>query len=105
MPTYLYQEVLPDGTPGESFEIHQEMSAPPLEKHPIDGRPIQKVFSTPNLPTKYSDSANKKLLGDENVAARGFTRYEKDKLTGKYHKTAGRDKNAPDVFDGPGAQD
>ena len=101
MPTYHYQEILPDGSAGESFEIHQAMSDPPLEKHPIDGRPIQKIFASPNLPNKYSESANKKLLSEKNVADRGFTRYEKDKLSGKYYKTAGSDPSAPDVFDAP----
>lgn len=101
MPTYLYQEILPDGSGGEHFEIHQGMSDPPLEKHPVDGRPIQKVFARPNLTTQYTESANKKLLSDKNVSEQGFTRYEKDKLTGKYHKTAGNNRNAPDIIDGP----
>ena len=100
MPTYLYQEILPDGSPGESFEIHQGMSDPPLKKHPVDGRPIEKIFARPNLTTQYTESSNKKLLNDKNVTEKGFTRYEKDKLTGKYHKTAGSDKNAPDIIEG-----
>ncbi len=105
MPIYQYQEIFPDGSAGEQFEIHQGMSDPPLEKHPVDGRPIEKVFARPNLTTQYSDTTNKKLISDENVAQKGFTRYEKDKLTGKYHKTAGSDQNAPDVFDAPGAEE
>ena len=100
MPTYLYQEILPDGSPGESFEIHQRMSDPPLKKHPVDGRPIEKIFARPNLTTQYTESSNKKLLNDKNVTEKGFTRYEKDKLTGKYHKTAGSDPNAPDTIEG-----
>lgn len=105
MPTYLYQEILPDGSPGACFEVFQRMADPPLSHHPVSGCPVKKVFSSPNLPNKYSDSEMRKPLTDENVAAHGFTRYEKDKLTGKYHKTAGNDKNAPDCFDGQNAID
>jgi hypothetical protein len=36
-------------------------------------------------------------LTNENVEKHGFTRYERDKLTGNYHKTAGKDRRAPDV--------
>lgn len=99
MPTYVYQEILPDGSDGDSFEIVQRMSEPPLKVHPISGKPVRKVYAAPNLPTKYTDAATKSKLTDENVEKNGFTRYEKDKVTGRYHKTAGKDKRAPDVVD------
>lgn len=97
MPTYLYQEILPGGEDGDCFEVVQRMSDAPLKTHPQTGNPVRKVFVAPNLPTKYTEGATKSKLSDENVEKHGFTRYEKDKVTGKYHKTAGKDKRAPDV--------
>lgn len=99
MPTYLYQEIYPDGSEGDCFEYVQSMSEPPLEKHPITRRPVRKVYAAPNLPKKYTEGATKSKLTNENVEKHGFTRYEKDKLTGMYHKTAGKDQRAPDVVD------
>ena len=101
MPTYLYQEILPDGSDGDCFEIVQRMSDPVLKTHPHTGNPVKKVFVAPNLPNKYSEGATKSKLNNENVEKHGFTKYEKDKLTGMYHKTAGKDKRAPDVVDAP----
>jgi predicted nucleic acid-binding Zn ribbon protein len=99
MPIYLYQEILPDGTEGEIFEIMQRMSDPTLKVHPKSGNTLRKVFQSPNLGSKYALGATKSKLSDENVEKNGFTRYEKDKLTGRYNKTAGKDKRAPDVVD------
>ena len=75
------------------------MSEPPLKEHPISGKPVRKVYAAPNLPTKYTDSATKSKLTNENVEKHGFTRYEKDKVSGKYNKTAGKDPRAPDVIE------
>lgn len=99
MPTYVYQEILPDGSDGEAFEYIQKMADHPLKTHPKTGNPVRKVFHSPNVSSKYTEGSNKKRLTDENVEKHGFTRYEKDKLTGRYHKTAGKDKRAPDVVD------
>lgn len=99
MPTYLYQEVLPDGKDGDCFEVVQRMSDPPLKTHPVTANPVRKVFVAPNLPNRYTEAATKSKLTNENVEKHGFTRYEKDKVTGMYHKTAGKDKRAPDVVD------
>lgn len=97
MPTYVYQEILPDGTDGEAFEYIQRMADEPLKTHPKTGNPVRKVFHAPNVSSKYTEGTTKAKLSDENVEKNGFTRYEKDKLTGRYHKTAGKDKRAPDV--------
>ena len=99
MPTYVYQEILPDGSEGDTFEIIQAMSDTPLKTHPKTGNPVRKVYHSPNLASKYTPGATKSKLSDENVEKNGFTRYEKDKVTGRYHKTAGKDKRAPDVVD------
>ena len=99
MPTYVYQEILPDGSDGEAFEYIQRMADDPLLSHPITGNPVRKVFHSPNVSNKYTEASTKNKLTDENVEKHGFTRYEKDKLTGRYNKTAGKDKRAPDVVD------
>lgn len=99
MPTYVYQEILPDGSDGEAFEYIQRMADTPLKTHPRTGNPVRKVFHAPNVSSKYTEGSTKNKLTDENVEKHGFTRYEKDKVTGRYHKTAGKDKRAPDVVD------
>jgi hypothetical protein len=101
MPTYTYQEILPDGSNGPNFEIIQAMADEPLTKHPITGKPIQKVIGTAGLNTRYPEMTNKKTLENDNLTQKGFTKYEKDNLTGRYHKTAGSDPRAPDVIDKP----
>lgn len=99
MPIYVYQEILPDGSEGQTFEVEQRMSDDPLKIHPITKNPVQKVYHSPNLSSKYTEGATKSKLSDQNVEKHGFTKYEKDKVTGRYHKTAGKDKRAPDVVD------
>lgn len=99
MPTYQYQEILPDGSEGPVFEVIQRMSEATLKTHPKTGNPVRKLFHAPNVSSKYTDGATKSKLTNENVEKHGFTRYEKDKVTGRYHKTAGKDKRAPDVVD------
>ncbi|MEM8868143.1 MAG: FmdB family transcriptional regulator [Verrucomicrobiota bacterium] len=99
MPTYIYQEILPDGSDGDAFEVIQRMSDPALKTHPKTGNPVRKVFYAPNVSNKYTEGATKSKLTNENVEKHGFTRYEKDKVTGRYNKTAGNDKRAPDSVD------
>jgi len=99
MPTYLYQEILPDGSDGETFEVVQTMSEPALKQHPKTGNAVRKVFVAPNLSSKYTEGATKSKLSNENVEKHGFTKYERDKVTGRYHKTAGKDRRAPDTVD------
>ena len=99
MPTYVYQEILPDGSDGEAFEYIQRMADDSLLSHPKTGNPVRKIFHSPNVSSKYTEGSTKNKLTDENVEKHGFTRYEKDKLTGRYNKTAGKDKRAPNVVD------
>jgi len=101
MPLYVYKEILPDGSDGETFECIQKMSDASLQTHPKTGNPVRKVFHAPNVTSRYSEGSTKNRLSDQNVEKHGFTRYEKDKITGRYHKTAGKDKNAPNVVDVP----
>ncbi len=98
MPVYLYQAILPDGTDGDIFEVEQPMSAPALTCHPQTGLPVKRIYSAPNLSLRYSEQSVNNRLSPKKVEQAGFTRYERDKLTGTYHKTLGRDTRAPDVF-------
>ncbi|NDV61037.1 FmdB family transcriptional regulator [Puniceicoccales bacterium CK1056] len=100
MPIYVYEVVQADGTPGPRFEIQQSMSEAPLEKHPETGEPVRRVFLPPNLASKYTPAQTNKRLENKNLEKAGFTKYEKDKLTGRYHRTAG--KEGPDVIQRPG---
>ena len=100
MPIYVYEVVKPDGQTGDRFEIQQSMSDPALEKHPETGEPVRRVFLPPNLASKYSPTQTKKRLDNKNLEKAGFTKYEKDKLTGRYHRTAG--KAGPETIQRPG---
>jgi hypothetical protein len=95
MPVYLYCEILDDGSDGEPFEIVQSMSDPPLATHPETGRKVRQIFCPPNIPLRYTAQAQKTSLSNERLEKLGFTKYQKDKLTGGYNKVAGSDPRAP----------
>ena len=60
---------------------------------------MRRVFQAPNLGTRYSEGEIKRKVTDKAyLESKGFVRYERDKLTGTYHKTAGTDRNAPDII-------
>lgn len=103
MPVYVYREVLDDGSDGETFEIVQSMTEPALERHPVSGRPVRRVYLPPHVATRYTTQAQAGKFDNKRIEAAGFTKYEKDKLTGTYHKVAGKDARAPDSFRKPGA--
>jgi predicted nucleic acid-binding Zn ribbon protein len=98
MPTYVYREILADGSDGELLEIDQPMSAPALKTHPLTGRPVRRVYQATAVSSKYTLGSTKKITSDQNVAKHGFTKYVRDKQTGGYHKTVGNDPRAPDTF-------
>lgn len=98
MPIYVYREVLADGSEGELLEVEQPMSAKPLERHPVTGRPLRRVYLAPTVTTKYTPGRTKSLLAEKNVEKAGFTKYVRDKQTGTYHKTAGTDPRAPNTL-------
>lgn len=99
MPIYVYREILEDGSDGELFEVEQSMKEDAWTVHPISGRRVKRVFLPPNLASKHTPGKNKTMLDNKNVERLGFTKYEKDKLTGRYYKTAGKDTRAPDTLD------
>ena len=97
MPTYLYREVFDDGSEGEPFEVEHPMTTS-LDVHPLTGNKVKRVYSPPNLATRYTPGQTKTRLEDKNVEKAGFTKYVRDKVTGTYHKTAGKNKDAPDTL-------
>lgn len=98
MPVYTYRIVNEDGSKGDVFEVRHSMSEPALKEHPITGVPVVKVMRPPNLGIKHTTGSTEKKLDNKNVEKAGFTKYEKDKLTGKYHKTAGSNKALPETL-------
>jgi hypothetical protein len=85
MPIYVYETL----ATGEIFELHQSMRDAPLSAHPETGEAVRRVILPPNLATKHTPGKEKKLLDNKNVEKAGFTKYERDKLTGTYHRVAG----------------
>lgn len=87
MPTYSYRIVEPN-KPLEDCKIvdifhgHEEV----MTLDPLTGFPLEKVYTTPNIGAKYTNSRNKKLLSPENIKKAGFERYRRDKITGEYYK-------------------
>lgn len=99
MPTYCYQVIQPDGSPGESFEIEQSMHDAPLTAHPHSGLPVRRVILPPNLATRYTPGQTRDRLDNKSIEKAGFTKYERDKMTGTYHRVAG--KGGPSSFKKP----
>ncbi len=85
MPIYVYETL----TSGETFEVHQSMRDKALTHHPETGEPVRRCILPPNLGTKHTPGREKKLLDNKNVEKAGFTKYERDKVTGTYHRVAG----------------
>ncbi len=100
MPTYVYEVIDHCGEGGEVFEVHHSMQDDPLKVHPETGEPVRRVYQSPHLASRYTPGATKSRLENKNVEKAGFTKYEKDKLTGRYHRTAG--KQGPDMLNPKG---
>ena len=99
MPIYVYETIKPDGSSGERFEILQSMKDDAISKHPDSGEPVRRVFLPPNLASRYTPGQTQSKLDNKNVEKAGYTKYEKDKLTGKYNRVAG--KQGPEQFSRP----
>lgn len=97
MPIYLYQIILDDGSEGETFECIHSMSET-LTRHPETGEKVRRVYSVPNLGTKHTPGQTNRLLSNENLDRKGFTKYERDKVSGKYNKVVGK---GPSVLNKP----
>ncbi|MDR1497473.1 MAG: zinc ribbon domain-containing protein [Puniceicoccales bacterium] len=99
MPVYAYQLINADGSDGAVFEIEQHADDPPLAAHPLTGQAARRVYLAPHLAGAYHErKVNAHLKDGEHLAKLGFTRYERDKISGEYHKTAGKDTRAPESF-------
>jgi len=95
MPIYVYETVLEDGTPGETFELQQRISDPPLIAHPDTGVPVRRVIQAPFIGGSWSEGAMHKNVSDDKKLDRlGFTKYVKAG-DGFYEKRAGK---GPDVI-------
>ncbi len=100
MPTYVYEEILPDGTGGPRFEVVQRMSEATLTHRPGTSVPVRRVITAPNLVLSHTPGRLKNMLSSENIEAKGFTRYEKAGH-GQYVKTAGKEGPATlNAYDG-----
>ncbi len=89
MPIYVYEVVTPDGESGEIFEVFQSMSEDALTEHPETKSPVRRVILAPHVGGRHSDAADKRMLSDDNLGAKGFTKYVKTG-DGQYEKTAGK---------------
>lgn len=99
MPTFVYCVINPDGSDGATLEIEQAFGDKPLTRHPLTGEPLRRVITAAGLVTRYGEGEIKRKVNDSSELSRlGFTRYERDPATGRYHKTAGTDPNAPESF-------
>lgn len=99
MPIYVYEIIKDNEMAGERFEIQQSMQEEPLKEHPATGEKVRRVLLPPNLATRYTPGKSKSMLDNRSVEKAGFTKYEKDKLTGTYHRVAG--KEGPPSFKKP----
>jgi predicted nucleic acid-binding Zn ribbon protein len=88
MPVYAYCVVLPDGSDGTYFEVVQSMSDPALTHHPETGEPVRRVITAPNLVLRHGARQDRRMMSNENLTRKGFTKYEKTG-PGEYVRTAG----------------
>lgn len=94
MPLYEYVILNPDGTEGETFEVLQRISDPPLKKHPETNQKVRRIMSSPSVKKSYRGG---KITGDtsnKNLEKLGFTKYQKSKA-GTYEKVLG---SGPDLI-------
>ena len=61
MPVYRYRVVTDDDS-GEIFEVEQSIDSPALQKHPLTGDPVTRLFDAPNLSTKHTEGKAKRAL-------------------------------------------
>lgn len=85
MPTYLYQVILADDIEGPQFEFAQSIKDPPLTIHPVTGHKVKRIISPPNIIAKHTPGKERKILDNNYLKSKGFTKFQKDKLTGDYH--------------------
>jgi predicted nucleic acid-binding Zn ribbon protein len=99
MPVYVYEILQADGTAGKQFEVHQSISEPALIHDPETGQPVRRVLCPPFICSRHTAGATRSKLDNKRLEKAGFTKYEKDRLTGTYHRVAG--SNGPASFSKP----
>lgn len=87
MPLYIYEEILPDGSAGATFEVMQSIHDAALTTHPESGQPVRRKVTAAWTPKPFGKHDKKEQLSDKNLEKLGFTKYVKGK--GGYEKTAG----------------
>jgi hypothetical protein len=89
MPTYVYE--FTDGyRVGQTFEVTQKMSDPPLTRDPISHAPCRRVITAPIILGEHTDHAAKQLLNDNTrLTQAGMTKYQRTS-DGTYVRTAGK---------------
>ncbi|MFV0446491.1 MAG: FmdB family zinc ribbon protein [Planctomycetaceae bacterium] len=90
MPIYVYEIVNENGEGGETFELLQRISDPPLTEHPETGVAVRRVIQPPFIGGSWSEGAMHKSTNDDKKLDRlGFTKYVKAG-DGIYEKRAGK---------------
>lgn len=89
MPIYVYEEIMPDGQDGATFEVLQKLSDPPLTVHPEKGTPVRRIVASVSIAGQFSDSKLASSLSDKKLGEKGFTKYVKSG-DGVYEKSAGK---------------
>lgn len=88
MPTYVY-EFTEGHRVGQTLEIDQRMSDPPLTKDPVSHAPIRRIPAAPTLLGQHTDHAGRQMMKDNTrLTQAGMTKYEK-RSDGTYERTAG----------------
>jgi hypothetical protein len=97
--TYVYEILDASGSAAGVFEVEQGAGDPPLHTHPLTGQPVRLIHQPPYLAGQHNERRVRTQLNDsQKLEKLGFTRYEKDRASGHYHKTAGADTRAPEIF-------
>lgn len=99
MPIYVYQVILEDGIEGPIFEVEQSIKEAALKVHPVTGHKVVKLITKPNINKKGEGGVEKKIKDNKYLEKMGFSKYERDKVSGKYNKVAG--KEGPGVIKRP----
>jgi predicted nucleic acid-binding Zn ribbon protein len=94
MPLYEYVIHNDDGSEGETFEVLQRISDPPLKKHPQTGQKVHRIMAAPSVKKKYSGGPIRGDISDKGLERQGFTKYQKSK-NGTYEKDFG---TGPDLI-------
>ena len=97
MPIYVYKVIDNNIENPETFEVEQAITEEPITQHPLTGEPVQRVIQAASLNIEYTQGQTDKLTDPIYAESKGFTKYEKDQLTGRYHKLAGGE--GPDTLD------